>query len=227
MYTLLTNILSLAARLLAAATFLAIGAIAIDYARVLHRRRSLPPGPFPWPLVGNHFQTPKDRPWIAWEQWAKDYNSSLMTLWVGREPRLIVSDAWTACELMEKRADIFSSRPHLIAMGDAINLTGKNQTVLPYGDRWRLHRRLMVCCSNSVASSTCLTTSPSTLRLAHKPSVRTEASKQMNPKSSSETSWRIRTITLCLLKGTLFQSRPLSDGAAESTAKTTLSLNRH
>lgn len=136
---------SLATRLLTAALLLGFGFIIVDYVRMLIRRRTLPPGPIPWPLVGNHFQTPKDRPWIEWEQWAKHYDSSMLTLWIGREPRIIINDAWTACDLMEKRADIWSSRPHLIGMGDAINTTGKNQTVLPYGDRWRLHRRLMVC----------------------------------------------------------------------------------
>jgi hypothetical protein len=39
-------------------------------------------------------------------------------------------------------ADVFSSRPHLIVMGDAINCTTTNQTTLPYGDRWRMHRKL-------------------------------------------------------------------------------------
>ncbi|KPI36639.1 Fumitremorgin C synthase [Cyphellophora attinorum] len=143
MQSLTSSVVGLLARLLTAALLLAAGAVAVDYARMLYRRRSLPPGPMPWPLFGNYFQTPKDRPWLEWEQWSKKYDSTMLTLWVGREPRIIINDAWDACELMEKRADIWSSRPHLIAMGDAINLTETNQTVLPYGDRWRLHRRLM------------------------------------------------------------------------------------
>jgi hypothetical protein len=49
------------------------------------------------------------------------------------------------CDLLEKRSDIFSSRPRLIAMGDAINATNTNQTTLVYGDRWRKYRKLMVC----------------------------------------------------------------------------------
>ena len=136
--------ISLGIRLLAATLVLAIGAVLADYARVLYKRRTLPPGPFPWPLVGNHFQTPKDRPWLEWEHWSKKYDSPMFTLWIGREPRIIINDAWVACDLMEKRADIWSSRPKIIAMGDAINATDTNQTTLVYGDRWRLHRRLMV-----------------------------------------------------------------------------------
>ncbi|ETN38728.1 uncharacterized protein HMPREF1541_06766 [Cyphellophora europaea CBS 101466] len=138
-----TLAVQLVTRLLLATSILGVGFVLFDYASMLNRRRKLPPGPFPWPLVGNHFQLPKSRPWIAWEDWAKHYDSPMMTIWVGREPRIIISDAWVASDLMEKRADIWSSRPRLIAMGDAINATHTNQTTLVYGDRWRLHRRLM------------------------------------------------------------------------------------
>lgn len=126
-------------------TSLAFIVLIVDYGLVLWQRRKLPPGPVPWPIVGNHFQTPSKRPWIVWQKWAEYYDSPMMTLWIGRYPRIIISDAWTASDLMEKKSDIFSSRPRLIVMGDAINTTDTNQTTLVYGDRWRLHRKLMVC----------------------------------------------------------------------------------
>lgn len=119
-------------------------ALLVDYVRILLQRRRLPPGPIPWPLVGNHFQTPSRKPWIAWEQWAQHYNSPMITLWIGRHPRIILSDAWVAHDLLEKRSDVFSSRPRLVVMGDAINCTNTNQTTLVYGDRWRIHRKVMV-----------------------------------------------------------------------------------
>jgi hypothetical protein len=144
MQSISATLVGLASRLLAISLLLATGTIFVDYARILYRRRSLPPGPFPWPLVGNYFQTPKDRPWLEWEHWSKRYDSPMFTLWIGREPRIIINDAWVACDLMEKRADVWSSRPHLVAMGDALGMSSTNQTNLPYGDRWRLHRRLMV-----------------------------------------------------------------------------------
>ena len=120
-------------------------AILLDYCRMLRLRQKLPPGPFPFPVVGNHFQTPSVRPWIEWEKWSEVYKSPMITLWIGRYPRIILNDAWTASDLLEKKSDIFSSRPHLIVMGDVINATKTNQTTLPYGDRWRIHRKLMVC----------------------------------------------------------------------------------
>ncbi|KXJ87804.1 cytochrome P450 [Microdochium bolleyi] len=123
---------------------LALGAVVADYARILWMRRRLPPGPFPWPIVGNHYQTPSVRPWIEWEKWARKYNTNMLTLWIGRHPRIILSDAWVASDLLEKKSDVLSSRPRLVVMGDAINCTRTNQTVLEYGDRWRVHRKLMV-----------------------------------------------------------------------------------
>jgi hypothetical protein len=124
--------------------FVATFALTVDYAYMLWQRRRLPPGPFPLPIVGNHFQTPSVKPWIEWEKWAQYYNSPMMTLWIGRQPRIILSDAWVASDLLEKKADIFSSRPRLVAMGDAINNTHTNLTTLAYGDKWRFHRKLMV-----------------------------------------------------------------------------------
>ncbi|KAL4905343.1 cytochrome P450 [Aspergillus multicolor] len=109
------------------------------YAYIIHEKiewwgfhQKLPPGPFPWPIVGNHFQTPAVRPWVTWERWAKEYDSPLVTLWFGRQPRIIVSDAWVASELMEKQSDIFSARPRLTMMGDVVNWITTNQTTLPY-----------------------------------------------------------------------------------------------
>lgn len=113
-------------RALLATTALVLFAVFADYARMLLMRRKLPPGPVPLPIVGNHFQTPGYKPWITWEKWAKDYDTTMLTLWIGRQPRIIIHDAWVASDLLEKKSDIFSSRPNLPIMGDAINCTNTN-----------------------------------------------------------------------------------------------------
>jgi hypothetical protein len=43
-----------------------------------------PPGPFPWPICGNTFSLPDDKPWYYFEQLSKDYKSPLITFWLGR-----------------------------------------------------------------------------------------------------------------------------------------------
>ncbi|EAT92552.1 hypothetical protein SNOG_01057 [Parastagonospora nodorum SN15] len=123
---------------------LATVVVFVDYGRMLLLRRKLPPGPFPFPIVGNHYQISKDRPWLQWAEWAEYYNNPMTTIWVGREHRIIVQDAWVASDLLEKRADIFSSRPRFVVMGDLVDATTTNQTTLVYGDRWRIHRKLML-----------------------------------------------------------------------------------
>ncbi|OAG34303.1 hypothetical protein AYO21_11550 [Fonsecaea monophora] len=125
--------------------------ILVDYIRVLRLRRKLPPGPFPWPLVGNFYQIPKVKPWIDFEKWSEYYKDPMITIWQGHRPTIMCNDIWTISDLLDKRANIYSSRPHMIAMGDMINATESNQVCLVYGDKWRLHRRLMHSATGSQA----------------------------------------------------------------------------
>lgn len=118
--------------------------ILIDYLRVLRARQKLPPGPFPLPLFGNFFAIPTIKPWITFEKWATHYKSPLITIWQGSRPMVLCNDAWSISELLEKRASIYSSRPQMICMGDVIEATENNQVCQVYGDKWRLHRRIMV-----------------------------------------------------------------------------------
>jgi len=124
---------------------LAVVVVVVDYARILLLRRKLPPGPFPLPIVGNHLHLPKRKPWIAFEKWSQYYNDPLITVWIGRAPSIFVNDAWAASDLMEKRANIYSSRPRHVVMGDLLHNTNSNQTLFTYGDKWRVHRKLTVC----------------------------------------------------------------------------------
>jgi hypothetical protein len=119
--------------------------VLIDYAKILSLRRRMPPGPFPLPLFGNYFSIPGERPWLKFEEWStKTYNSPLITIWNGTAPTILCNDAWSISDLLDKRASIYSSRPRCVLMGDCTGATTTNQILQPYGDRWRLHRRLTV-----------------------------------------------------------------------------------
>ncbi|KAH0832539.1 cytochrome P450 monooxygenase [Fonsecaea pedrosoi] len=116
---------------------------------VLIRRRRLPPGPFPFPLVGNLFQLPREKQWCKLEEWSKVYNSPIITYWEGCKATIVCNDAWTISELNDRRANIYSSRPYKTVTGKLFGLYDMNQAGLPYGDRWRLHRRLTHAATNA------------------------------------------------------------------------------
>ena len=61
-----------------------VSAIAADYAHMLYLRSRMPPGPFPWPIVGNTFLLPDNKPWIYFEELSKKYKTPLITFWIGR-----------------------------------------------------------------------------------------------------------------------------------------------
>ncbi|KIW84040.1 hypothetical protein Z517_03286 [Fonsecaea pedrosoi CBS 271.37] len=117
--------------------------ITINYVRVLRLRRRMPPGPFPLPIIGTVGRIPMSKPWITFERWAKEYDSPLITIWTGTTPTVIANDCWSASELMDRRANIYSSRPHMVLVGDMFDESTTNQTSLVYGDQWRTHRRIM------------------------------------------------------------------------------------
>ncbi|ETI25665.1 hypothetical protein G647_02439 [Cladophialophora carrionii CBS 160.54] len=116
-------------------------AVAVDYARMLLLRQKMPPGPFPWPIVGNTFQLPDVKPWILFETLARQYNTPVITYWIGRSPTVWICEAQAASEMLDKRAAIYSSRPRMVVFGE-LSFGQSNIVSMFYGDRWRLHRKL-------------------------------------------------------------------------------------
>ena len=72
--------------------------------------RKLPPGPFPWPVVGNLFLG-GDYPHQKFAQLAKERYGNIMNLFFGSVRVVIVSDAKTAKELFSVSDAKFASRP--------------------------------------------------------------------------------------------------------------------
>lgn len=137
------------------------GWTSIRYLQVLKQRRNLPPGPFPWPLVGNTLQLSKSKPWLQFQHWSQENRNGLLTIWIGYTPHIICNDAWSASELMEKRSavisqaqlpctltsrrsNIYSSRPRYVILGDLTDQANTNIVFMPYNDHWRLQRKTMV-----------------------------------------------------------------------------------
>lgn len=123
----------------------------------------LPPGPTPLPFIGNKLIIPSSSPWIQFEKWSRIYGP-IFTLWIGRRPTVVISDANVAADFLEKRSRNFSSRPRFVVMGE---LYWDNAGILvqPYGKEWQIRRRMLHQALN-----------PSALRL-YKPVQEAEAAR--------------------------------------------------
>ena len=130
--------------------FLVLAVVAI---RDRIRYRNLPPGPRPIPFVGNRNQIPKVKPWLQMAKWAEEYGNRsfemdyliagpIYTLWMGRTPTMVISSAQVAVDLLEKKSNIYSSRPRMVVMGE-MYLGNDSTLVMPYGEKWRKHRKLL------------------------------------------------------------------------------------
>jgi hypothetical protein len=93
-------------------------ATVFDYIRMLQLRQK---GPSSLPIVGSYFQTSLNPTLDRMEKWTQYYKLPMIILWLVRHPRIILNGALTASDLLEKKSDIFSSKPHLIIMGEVIN----------------------------------------------------------------------------------------------------------
>ncbi|KAI0302455.1 cytochrome P450 [Multifurca ochricompacta] len=106
------------------------------------RRRGLPhpPGPRPWPLIGNLFDIPKESPWLTYAQLSKKYGD-VISFNVFGQTIVILGSIKVTKDLFEKRGDTYSDRPvfPFIEMMDL-------QWALPmarHAEPWRLGRKLL------------------------------------------------------------------------------------
>ncbi|KAF8436532.1 cytochrome P450 [Boletus edulis BED1] len=120
----------------------ALGCLGVLYIwrRALRTRNPypLPPGPPGLPWVGNVIGINQDAPWLTYAGWARTYGDLVCSRLLG-QVIIIINSEKIAKDLLEIRSRNFSDRPYFITT----ELYGVdfNSVLLPYGDRWRLHRR--------------------------------------------------------------------------------------
>lgn len=110
------------------------------------RRRSpvnnpLPPGPRPLPLVGNVLDISPSEPWLSYTNWGKTYGELVYSRLLNQEV-IVINSEELAKDLLERRSSNYSDRPRIIRMTNDFFGWSFNTVMVPYSDRWRLHRRL-------------------------------------------------------------------------------------
>ncbi|KAE9389422.1 cytochrome P450 [Gymnopus androsaceus JB14] len=139
----------------------------------LHRRRSrqlanarhlpTPPGPKPWPIIGNICDIPREKESSAYNKMAKEFGD-LTFLSVLGISILVVNNYATAQELFDKRSANYSDRNELPMIND---LMGWDWSFghMPYGPRWKMHRTMF---HRQFQSSVVSAFWPTQLKEAHK-----------------------------------------------------------
>ncbi|XP_047967694.1 ferruginol synthase 1-like [Salvia hispanica] len=114
------------------------------------RRKSLPPGPTPLPIIGNILQV-GSQPHEAFAELSKQYGS-LMSIHLGSLYTVVVSSPEMAKEILLKHGQVFSGRTTV----EALAACGHNKYsigLMPVGDDWRDMRKI---CKEQMFSSQCL-----------------------------------------------------------------------
>ncbi|KAH9888083.1 cytochrome P450 [Cubamyces lactineus] len=99
-----------------------------------------PPGPLGLPFIGNVFDIPQERSWIAYRDLAAAYGDVIGVKALGQT--LIVLNSLSATtDLLEKRSAMYSDRP-VSTVSQMIGWT-RNLAFKQYGDDWRAMRHML------------------------------------------------------------------------------------
>ncbi|KAL5040935.1 hypothetical protein BDW71DRAFT_212621 [Aspergillus fruticulosus] len=113
--------------------------------RSLTKKQSapLPPGPPREPLIGNlrDLPSPDQKNWVHFLK-HKDLYGPLSSLTVFGQTIVILNDARVAFDLLEKRSNIYSSRPRMVFAGEMVGWE-HILAMQPYSDMFRAYRKAM------------------------------------------------------------------------------------
>nr|AWJ96931.1 cytochrome P450 79D15 [Trifolium repens] len=129
-------------------TFLLVVIFSFMIFRVTKSHKSkkyrLPPGPKPWPIVGNLPEMLANKPASIWiHKLMKEMNTEIACIRLGNSIVIPVTCPTIACEFLKKHDASFASRPKI--MSADIASYGFTTTVLtPYGEQWKKMKRVLV-----------------------------------------------------------------------------------
>jgi len=111
----------------------------------------LPPGPKPWPLIGNFPQLLANRPTFRWiNKLMKEMNTEIACIRLGNVHVIPVTCPTIAREFLRKQDATFASRPKTITTS-LVTRGYLTTTLVPSGEQWKKMKRIY---SNELLSST-------------------------------------------------------------------------
>ncbi|KAH8101934.1 cytochrome P450 [Cristinia sonorae] len=101
-----------------------------------------PPGPVGLPYIGHTWHIPKDRQWLKFNEWIREYGHVVRITVMGR-PTVILGSFQAAKDLLDARGTTYSNRPVAIMAGELVGWNrGLGYSPGPYSARFREFRRL-------------------------------------------------------------------------------------
>ncbi|KAL0456310.1 UNVERIFIED_CONTAM: Trimethyltridecatetraene synthase [Sesamum latifolium] len=104
-----------------------------------HPKRKLPPGPKPWPVIGN-FNLIGPIPHQSLHSLSQKYGE-IMQLKFGKFPVVVASSPEMAKQFLKVHDTVFASRP-AVAAGKYTSYNYSDMTWAPYGPYWRQARKI-------------------------------------------------------------------------------------
>ncbi|KZP19015.1 cytochrome P450 [Athelia psychrophila] len=118
--------------------------LATLYYSLSRKASRYPPGPKGWPIIGNLLDAPKPgSEWADYHEMCKKYSSDIVHLRILGQSILVLDSLEAIDELLEKRSNIYSSRPRFPMLLELMDWTA-NWALVPYGNHWRAHRRIFL-----------------------------------------------------------------------------------
>ncbi|XP_076941160.1 cytochrome P450 76T24-like [Bidens hawaiensis] len=117
------------------------------YTTSSRRNPQLPPGPYPYPIIGNLLKL-GNNPHLSLAELSKRYGP-LMSLKLGSKTTIVISSPEMAKEFFHKHDQAFSSRS-IPEIARVKNHLTRSIVFLPVGDHWRKLRRITQECLFSV-----------------------------------------------------------------------------
>ncbi|NXC89330.1 CP2B4 protein, partial [Cercotrichas coryphoeus] len=101
------------------------------------RGQNFPPGPRPFPIIGNLLLFDLKRPYRTYLQLSKKYGP-VFSVQLGHRKIVVISGYETVKEALVNQADAFSERPKIPLFED---LTNGNGVIFAHGENWKVMRR--------------------------------------------------------------------------------------